>query len=216
VSEEELKRRLKDGARVLGVGLGDNQVALFLTYLEELKKWNRKVNLTKITTDSGIIARHFLDSLTVCRHLKGSKRLLDMGSGAGFPGIPVKIAMPQVEVTMMDSVEKKVHFLRHIIRRLGLKGAVAVKARAEEIGVLEGLKGSFDCVVSRALSGLEDFFRLAMPYLSKGGIVIAMKGPVTGKLKHELQAVKGYNPEVHQVAAPFSGRSASLVILRTD
>jgi 16S rRNA (guanine527-N7)-methyltransferase len=213
VNEEELKKTLNEGARALGVGLGVGQIGLFLIYLEELKRWNRKINLTKITTDSGIITRHFLDSLTICRHLKGAKRLLDIGSGAGFPGLPVKIAMPEVEITLMDSVEKKVYFLRHIIRRLNLKGVEAIKARAEDRDIGERLKDSFDFVVSRAVSGLEDFLRLAMPYLSRGGRVIAMKGP---KVRDELEAIKNYKPSVHEVEIPFSGRKTLLVICRKN
>jgi 16S rRNA (guanine527-N7)-methyltransferase len=213
VSDQELKKTIKKGAKLLGVGLGEEQLELFLTYLKELKRWNRKINLTSVTTDSGIITRHFLDSLTLLSHLKGLKRLLDIGSGAGFPGIPIKIAMPEVELTMMDSVEKKVYFLRHIIRRLGLKGAEAIRARAEDREVCERLKGSFDCVTSRALSGLGDFFRLAMPYLSTGGAVIAVKGP---GVRDELEAVKGYNPRVHEVEVPFSRRKTVLVLWRKD
>jgi 16S rRNA (guanine527-N7)-methyltransferase len=213
VNEAELKKTLNEGAKALGVGLGEGQIDLFLTYLEELKRWNRKINLTKITIDSGIITRHFLDSLTLCRHLKGAKRLLDIGTGAGFPGLPVKIAMPQVEVTLMDSIGKKVFFLRHIIRRLNLKGVEAIKARAGDRVVGNRLKGSFDFVVSRAVSGLEDFLRLAIPYLSEGGTVIAMKGP---GVRDELGAVKNFKPSVHEVEIPFSRRKTFLVICRKN
>ena len=154
IEKEELKSTLQKGAKELGVALGEDQLELFLTYIEELTRWNRKINLTKITDPSKIVTRHFLDSLTVCRYLKGTKRLLDIGTGAGFPGLPVKIAMPEVEVTLMDSVEKKVFFLKSIIRTLGLSGVRAVHARAEDAAVIEELEGSFDCVVSRAISAL--------------------------------------------------------------
>jgi 16S rRNA (guanine527-N7)-methyltransferase len=212
-SKEELKRTLEKGAKELGIGLGPVQLELFLTYLEELTRWNRKINLTKITDPKEIITRHFLDSLTILRYLKGSKRLLDIGTGAGFPGLPVKIAMPEVELMLMDSVEKKVFFLKYIIRTLGLRGVRAVRARAEEAEVIEQLKNSFDCVVSRAISALEDFFPLARPYLCQGGILIAMKGPLTGKLANELEAVKAYNPGVFELEIPFSRRKTTLVIL---
>jgi 16S rRNA (guanine527-N7)-methyltransferase len=121
--------------------------------------------------------------------------------------------MPEVEITLMDSVEKKVYFLRHIIRRLNLKGVEAIKARAEDRDIGERLKDSFDFVVSRAVSGLEDFLRLAMPYLSRGGRVIAMKGP---KVRDELEAIKNYKPSVHEVEIPFSGRKTLLVICRKN
>lgn len=219
MSKEELKRTLQEGAKGLSIALGEDQLELFLTYLEELTRWNRKINLTKITDPSKIITRHFLDSLTICRYLEGTRRLLDIGSGAGFPGLPVRIAMPEVEVTLMDSVEKKVFFLKSIIRTLGLPGVRAVHARAEDAQAIEELKGSFDCVVSRALSALGDFFPLAVPYLarggkgSRGGRVIAMKGPLSGRLAEELLEVKPYNPEVFELEVPFSGQKTSLVIL---
>lgn len=219
MNREELKRTLQEGAKELGVVLGEDQLVLFLTYLEELTRWNRKINLTKITDPSKIVTRHFLDSLTVCRYLKGTKRLLDIGTGAGFPGLPVKIAMPEIEVTLMDSVEKKVFFLKSIIRTLGLRGVRAVHARAEDAAVIEELGGSFDCVVSRAISALGDFFPLAGPYLARGGRggrggrVIAMKGPRGGRLTEELLEIKPCNPEVFELEVPFSGQKTSLVIL---
>src|SRR4030067_2642864 len=140
MEEKALEKMLIDGAVGLGVALDDRSVSAFMAYLRELKAWNRKINLTSIDEDEDIIVRHFLDSLTVCRFLTGAERLLDIGSGAGFPGLPIKIAMPGTDVVLLDTVTKKVHFIRHMIRTLGLQanGAVeAVSARVEEGAMLE-------------------------------------------------------------------------------
>ena len=205
MEEKALEKMLIDGAVGLGVALDARSVTAFMAYLRELKAWNRKINLTSIDEDEDVIVRHFLDSLTVCRFLTGAERLLDIGSGAGFPGLPIKIAMPGTDVVLLDTVTKKVHFIRHMIRTLGLlaNGAVeAVSARVEEASMLEKYGSSFDCVVSRAFSELRNFVSVGLPYLKPGGRLIAMKGPAyTGEL--DAVELKGLSvPEVHTVRLP--------------
>ncbi len=205
---------------MLGVSLGDEEVSRFMVYLEELKHWNRKMNLTSITSDREIITRHFLDSLTPCRLLRESFResikLLDIGSGAGFPGIPLKIALPELSVLLMESTEKKVFFMRHVIRRLMLGGAVeAVHARAEDEGIIERYSGSFDCVISRALTGLEEFLALARPYLSEGGLVIAMKGPEVVNEIGPADRVEGMEfAGLREAPVPFTDMKTILTVFR--
>lgn len=205
MEEKALEKMLIDGVAVLGVALDDRGVAAFMSFLRELKAWNKKINLTSIDEDEDIIVRHFLDSLTVCRFLAGTERILDIGSGAGFPGLPIKIAMPATDVVLLDTVTKKVHFIRHMIRTLGLSasGAVeAVSARVEDAAMVEKYGASFDCVVSRAFSELKNFVSVGLPYLKPGGRLIAMKGPAYAG---ELDAVEldGLSvPEVHTVRLP--------------
>ena len=215
MEEKALEKMLIDGAVGLGVALDDRSVSAFMAYLRELKAWNRKINLTSIDEDEDVIVRHFLDSLTVCRFLTGAERLLDIGSGAGFPGLPIKIAMPGTDVVLLDTVTKKVHFIRHMIRTLGLlaNGAVeAVSARVEEASMLEKYGSSFDCVVSRAFSELRNFVSVGLPYLKPGGRLIAMKGPAyTGEL--DAVELKGLSvPEVHTVRLPTTHIDTVLVV----
>ncbi|MFQ5737063.1 MAG: 16S rRNA (guanine(527)-N(7))-methyltransferase RsmG [Thermodesulfobacteriota bacterium] len=207
MEEKELREMLREGALELGVGLDEGAVSAFMTLLRELKAWNRKINLTSIEGDAEIVVRHFLDSLTLCRFLDGTERLLDVGTGAGFPGIPLKIAMPGLASVLLDSVAKKVHFIRHIIRTLGLGGTVkgsieAVSGRVEDRALVERYAGTFDCVVSRAFSELKDFVAVGRPYLKPGGRLIAMKGPAyAGEL--EVAGLEGLSaPEVHKVRLP--------------
>ena len=205
MDEKALEKMLIEGASGLGVLLDARSVAAFMTFLRELKAWNKKINLTSIDKDEDIIVRHFLDSLTVCRFLGGTERVLDIGSGAGFPGLPIKIAMPDTDVVLLDTVTRKVHFIRHIIRTLGLQatgGVEAVSARVEEASIVERYGASFDCVVSRAFSELKNFVAVGLPYLKPGGRLIAMKGPAYAG---ELDAVElgGLSvPEVHTVRLP--------------
>ncbi len=218
MEEKDLRKTLREGALELGVALNNDALDAFFVCLQELKSWNRKMNLTSIEGDREIVIRHFLDSLTVARFLKGQERLLDVGSGAGFPGIPLKIAMPGCNAVLLDSVAKKVHFIRHVVRTLGLAkagGIEAVCGRVEDSAVLEKYAHGFDCVVSRAFSELSAFVTVARPYLAPGGFIVAMKGPAYAA---ELEAVdlSGFaDPEVHRIRLPFTEMSTVHVVLRS-
>ncbi|MBI5902792.1 MAG: 16S rRNA (guanine(527)-N(7))-methyltransferase RsmG [Deltaproteobacteria bacterium] len=211
----ELARLLEEGAAELGVGLDEAAIAAFSAYLDELKAWNRRINLTSIDSDREAVVRHFLDSLTPYRHIKGAGRLLDIGAGAGFPGIPLKIADPFMEVTLVDSVEKKVHFMRNVIRKLGLKGIEAVSGRVEDRSLIARYAFGFDCVISRAFTGLKRFLELSLPYLKGGGSIVAMKGPSYKDELEEACGIKGLEPpQVYEVKVPFEQRSTTLVIFK--
>ena len=174
--ERENKDLLIEGAMAFGIQLDEKDVEAFDSYLRELLKWNQKINLTAIRSEKGIILKHFLDSLSAYPHLSKPSSLLDIGSGAGLPGIPLKIVEPFLEVTLIDSVRKKVDFQRHIIRTLGLKGIEAIHGRVQDKEVLQSMGDRFDFVISRAFSDLHSLLLLSFPFLKKGGIVLAMKG----------------------------------------
>jgi len=176
--EPENQELLIEGARTFGIRLNEIQGEAFDLYLRELLKWNQKINLTAIRSEKGIVLKHFLDSLSVTPHLPKTASLLDIGSGAGFPGIPLKIALPSLGITLIDSVQKKIDFQRHITRRLGLKGVEVIHGRVQDKDILHKMTGRFDAVISRAFSDLETFGQLAFPFLRKGGTLLAMKGEV--------------------------------------
>jgi 16S rRNA (guanine527-N7)-methyltransferase len=139
--ETENRNLLVGGAKAFGIDLVEKSVEAFDLYLRELLKWNEKMNLTAIRSEKGIILKHFLDSLSVFPHLPKISSLLDIGSGAGFPGIPLKMIQPPLEITLIDSVRKKVDFQNHVIRTLGLKGIEAIHGRVQDREILEGLGG---------------------------------------------------------------------------
>ncbi len=165
---------LSDYAAEFGILLSQGDIQQFDIYLRELKSWNEKFNLTAIKDDEGILIKHFLDSLMPIKFIKPRSAMLDIGSGAGFPGIPLKMAEPSLNVTLLDSVNKKVTFMRHMIEALELTGIEAIHARAEELAKTK--KGSFDVVISRALASLSDFVKIGEPFLKPDGTLIAMKG----------------------------------------
>lgn len=210
--QEEIKKLLKTGAMELGITVGDKEAALFLHYLAELKEWNKKINLTSITDDRDIIIRHFLDSLTLVSFLTDKKTILDIGSGAGFPGIPLKIALPDLKVMLMDSVNKKVIFMRHIIRTLGLKDIEAIQGRAEDTGIIKKFESSFDVVTSRAFADLGTFVDIAAPYAKRAGILLAVKGP---KGLDELRKLKDSknieSVQVKEIKLPFSDAMTTIL-----
>lgn len=166
---------LRQGADILGVALDDAAVDRLLTLVSELLRWNERVNLTAITRPEEVIEKHVLDSLAVLPELAGARSLVDIGSGAGFPGLPLKVARPDLEVAMVDAVGKKVAFIRHAIVRLGLTGARALHARAEGNPEAEGVPRA-EAAVSRALMEPERWVPLGARYLLPGGRVLAMLG----------------------------------------
>jgi len=174
--EPKDRKLLIEGAKVFNISLDDQAVHAFDLYLRELLKWNQKINLTAIRTEKGVILKHFLDSLSAHPHLPNPALLLDIGSGAGFPGVPLKIIEPSLEITLTDSVLKKVDFQRHIIRILDLKGIQALHGRIQDKEIFQRIGDQFDAAISRACSNLESLLNLSHPFLKRGGVLLAMKG----------------------------------------
>ena len=175
----ESHRLLVEGAALLGVFLGENQVCLFERFLEELKKWNGKVNLTALRKDRDIVVKHFLDSLSLVKYLPFGVSLLDIGSGAGFPGTPLKIARPDISIVLLEGSSKKVHFQKRIIRLLDLSGIQSIWGRSDQAEIRRDLENHFDVVASRAVSSGEILLKEATPFVRPGGVIAAMVGPQT-------------------------------------
>lgn len=166
-----------DGARRLGVAVSLDQARRMQAHARELLLWNRSTNLTAITDPREVALKHYVDALAVVPWVGKAARVLDAGSGGGFPGIPLKIVRSDLAVCMVDSVRKKVSFLKHAVRTLGLNGTDAVHARLEQLGEQQDYRGQFDLVVCRAFSSLENFIGLTSAFLAPGGSLLALKGP---------------------------------------
>lgn len=163
-------------SKALGIHISQSQKAHFKRYLAMLLEWNEKFNLTGIREPNDIWIKHFLDSLTVLQAIpESAKKIVDIGTGAGFPGLPIAIVRPDLDITLMDSTGKKVDFLLEVIRDLELKNVRAVKRRAEEAGFDKSYKGKFDAVLARAVAMLSKLVEYSMPLLKKGGVLIAQK-----------------------------------------
>ncbi len=170
-------QKLIAGAGQLGISLTQHQVHQFQTYYEELVAWNRRANLTAITGYEEVQVLHFLDSLSVLLvqpALRGP--VIDVGAGAGFPGLPLKIACPDLRVTLLDSVGKKAAYLMHMVEVLGLEGVDVVTQRAEVAGRDPSLRETFACVLARGLAPMPTLLELTLPFCSMGGILISHKG----------------------------------------
>lgn len=170
------ERNLEQFLTGLGTSLAKPVIRDLLCLRDELLRWNRRVNLTAITDPEEALEKHLVDSLTVLPELDPAGRLLDLGSGGGFPGLPLRLACPHLRVLSVDAVQKKIAFQRHMVRLLGLKGFTPWHGRAEKLPDHPEFAGGFERVVSRAFASLEDFVRLALPCLAPQGRIVAMKG----------------------------------------
>jgi 16S rRNA (guanine527-N7)-methyltransferase len=173
-----------EGLHQLGLELTGQQMGQFLRYREELLDWNTRSNLTAISDPEEVLLKHFLDSLSLLMAYDvPNARLLDIGAGAGFPGIPLKIVRPQWQVLLLEATGKKVLFLQHIIETLHLKNVVAVQGRAEELAHISQYRASFDSVTARAVASLPTLLEYAAPFCRVGGQIIL---PKKGELVEEL------------------------------
>ena len=169
---------LSKNARHLGIELNEQQMAQFDIYNNELLQWNAKTNLISENSSQEIITRHFLDSLTALQFIqRPNARIIDVGCGAGFPGLPLKIALPSLELYLLETNRKKVSFLKHIIRLLNLSEAVVLHDRVENIIKADTWKEKFDVLISRAAFKLSELLPQGEYFLACGGKLIALKGP---------------------------------------
>ena len=206
-SQDGLGKQLERGLRVLGLELSAETQRRLLQHLELLEKWNRVHNLTSIRDGAKAVSVHLLDSLAAAPYLSG-KRFLDVGSGAGYPGIPIALVKPQIQMQLLDSNHKKCAFLRQVIAELGLKNAQVVCERVESWRPAE----RFDCIVSRALAEIAEVIGLVQHLLAPGGVIAAMKG------LHPFEEIEripsGYRVrQVHALTVPGLEAERHLVLI---
>jgi 16S rRNA (guanine527-N7)-methyltransferase len=214
---------LAEGARAQGLHLTDEQLHLFETYYQELVSWNEKTNLTAVTEREPVQTRHFLDSLSVIQAfpvLVSTNQpisLIDVGTGAGFPGIPLRIACPQLVVTLLEATGKRTAFLQHVITLLGLDGVSVITGRAEEVGHESAQRERYDVVVARAVAKMATLTELCLPFARVGGHFIAMKGsgvePEVNEAQHAINLLGGEVRTVKPVIVPGSNEERTLIVI---
>lgn len=211
------------GARVLGLELSEDQARRMGRHALELIQWNRVTNLTAITDPLEMALKHYVDALAAAAWISHGSRVLDAGSGGGFPGIPLAIGRPDLSVTLVDSVRKKVSFLKHAIRRLDLIDIDAVHGRLEALCRLPRYRETFDVVVCRAFSSLDDFATLTADFLTPGGSLVALRGR-EANLNHLIvkQSEDGcislgkivFEMNIHRYRLPISDAVRNVVLLK--
>jgi 16S rRNA (guanine527-N7)-methyltransferase len=209
----KLSWMLRTGAEQLGCTISDFQIEQFLLYLEELERWNKRINLTAITDSEQVIERHFLDSLAGTKAIEETitpQCLLDIGSGAGFPGLPLKIASPNLLVTLVESSQKKASFLHYIIGKLHLRDAKVLNEKLED---LMAQPTRYDFVVARAFAKKAAVLAMALPLLSEGGRLILYRGKNETDLPRRSPTGK---TETLSYMIPFSNIQRHLEIFYRD
>lgn len=210
---------LIEGSKELDLELDSNQEESFITYKSLLKEWNEKINITTIREDVEIDIKHFLDSLTplITNLFEGNKKVIDVGTGGGFPGIPLKIIKDDLNVTLLDSLNKRITFLNEVINNIGLQNIVAVHGRAEELSRKSEYREQFHICISRAVASLDTLSEYCLPFVKVGGHFISMKGPdVEEELKLSNSAINtlgGKVVKVENIRIPLSDIEHSLVII---
>ena len=184
---EEFKREFEKYLAKMNISLLKEQYGQFYAYMELLIEWNEKMNLTAITDPKEIILKHFVDLLTIAKYVKEDKSIIDMGTGAGFPGIPIKIYRKDIKVVLADSLNKRIKFLDEVIDKLKLENVETIHCRAEELGKNKQYREKFDYATSRAVANLSTLSEYLMPFVKLNGKCIFMK---TIEVEEELEKAK--------------------------
>lgn len=216
--EIELRDLLKKGAKHYGIDISISQIEQFTLYMELLKEWNKKINLTAIEDDREIIIKHFIDSLSIFPYIKSvGKKMIDVGTGAGFPGIPLKIVNSEIDVTLLDSLEKRVKFLNEVIEKTDISNINTVHGRAEDFGVNPKHREKYDIAVARAVANLPVLIEYCLPFVKINGIFIAMKGSNTEEFSNcskALDLLGGKIEKIEKMELPFTNIERNVVVIR--
>lgn len=214
----EFSNKIKDIAKNINLELNDEKVKKFYNYMELLLQWNEKVNLTAITEPNDIILKHFIDSLTIERYIDKNVNIIDIGTGAGFPGIPISIARTDINITLMDSLNKRIKFLDEVIKENKLNNAKTIHARAEELARDKDYREKFDIATSRAVASLNVLLEYMLPFVKVGGYCICMKGSnVEDEIlnsKRALNALNGVIEKIEEFELPNSDMSRNIIIVK--
>ncbi len=217
---EEFKREFEKYLAKMNISLLKEQYGQFYAYMELLIEWNEKMNLTAITDPKEIILKHFVDSLTIAKYVKEDKSIIDMGTGAGFPGIPIKIYRKDVKVVLADSLNKRIKFLDEVIDKLKLENVETIHCRAEELGKNKQYREKFDYATSRAVANLSTLSEYLMPFVKLNGKCIFMKTiEVEEELEKAKKAIKTLGGKVEKVdkfEIPESDLGRSIIIVKKE
>lgn len=215
--ENSFKVNLEFLSNKINVMLNDKQISKYYQYMNLLLEWNEKINLTSITRQDEIILKHFIDSMTILKYLDKYNKIIDVGTGAGFPGIPIAIMKEEKSVTLMDSLNKRIKFLEDIKQKLDLKNINLIHSRAEDLGQDLNNREMYDVSVSRAVANLTTLVEYLIPFIKIGGICICMKGQDVEEeindSKRAIELLGGRIKKVDEFYLPDSDMKRNIVII---
>ena len=219
MSKLENRKVLIDGLKELGIDASEVKLEKLIEFKKIMLDWNEKVNLTAITEEKEVFIKHFLDSATCLStgYIKEGMNLIDVGTGAGFPGIPISILKNGLKMTLLDSLNKRVTYLNEVVKQLDLKDITTVHARAEEAGSSEVYRAVYDIVLSRAVASMSVLCEYCMPFAKVGGYFLCQKGPdISSELEEAGTAIKtlgGRIKEVREYFLPFSDIKHNIIVI---
>jgi len=209
---------LAEGLKEFSSDVSQSQIDKLFKFKELLTEWNKKINLTAIEDDLDIVIKHFIDSASILPYIEDKDAsIIDIGTGAGFPGIPVKILLEDADVTLLDSLEKRIKFLNEVINQLDLKNIRALHGRAEDFGVLNEYREKFDVAVARAVASLPVLLEYCLPFVKTGGIFIAMKGSNIDEIADSNKAfdiLGGELQEIKEIVLPGSDIKRNIILIK--
>ena len=210
----------QEKSKDMGVSFSVKQTEQFFEYMNLLIEWNEKMNLTAITEPDEIILKHFIDSITILKELEDGSKLVDVGTGAGFPGIPLSIMNPTLKITLVDSLNKRLIFLQEVVNKLKLENIEIVHARAEEFGQNKKYREQFDISTSRAVANLSTLSEYLIPLVKVGGKVISMKAAEAkqelNEAKKAIEVLGGTVEKVDEFNLPQSDIGRTVIIIRKN
>ena len=212
---KEFTEIMKHYLKELNIELSSEQIKQFYEYMNLLIKWNTVMNITSITDPNEIIIKHFVDSLTVLNKVEKTCSIIDVGTGAGFPGIPIKIVYPNTQITLLDSLNKRINFLNEVINKLKLKNIVAIHGRAEDFGNDVKHREKYDIAVARAVASLNILSEYLMPFVKLGGKCLCMKGPDIKeeelKSKNAVSILGGEEIKRYEFSLPYTDIKRTII-----
>ena len=208
---------LLENAKKLNINLSDKQIKQFDIYMQLLIECNKKINLTAIVNQEDIILKHFIDSLTILKYIHKTDKVIDIGTGAGFPGLPIKIANPEIEMYLADSLNKRINFLNIVIQSLTLDRISTIHTRIEDLGNDKTYRENFDVVTSRAVASFNVLLEYMLPLLKIGGRSICMKGSNIEEIKNSKKALEllgGEIEKIEELELPSSDIKRNIIIVK--
>lgn len=215
---KEFSEKLIDNGKKINININDEQAQKYYNYMNLLIEWNEKINLTAITNPDEIIIKHFIDSITIDKYIEKNNRIIDVGTGAGFPGIPLSILRDDLDITLMDSLNKRIKFLDEVRELNHLNNISTIHGRAEELGKNKSFREKYDIATSRAVAPLNVLLEYMLPFVKVGGYCICMKGSNVedeiANSKTALSKLKGKIEKIETFKLPDTEYGRNIIIIK--